>query len=171
MKSQRIAFLDGLRGVAIVGVLIFHGFVCYPENLPFGDKFGFAPLRFGWVGVQLFFLISGFVIFMTLEQCQSLRQFAAKRWLRLFPAMLVASLIILALQQVARKRRSGTALAARHDTWTAIYQPLNDPRRHRDSSQIHGWSFLEFFMSRSVFTLFSEYHISSLAQRRLFGSS
>ncbi len=55
-----------------------------------------ASLRFvrqGWVGVQLFFLISGFVILMTIERCTSPRQFIYKRWLRLFPAMAIATAI------------------------------------------------------------------------------
>lgn len=49
---------------------------------------------YGWLGVQLFFLISGFVIFMTLDRCTNLSEFFARRWLRLFPAMLICSLFI-----------------------------------------------------------------------------
>jgi peptidoglycan/LPS O-acetylase OafA/YrhL len=94
----RIHFLDGLRGIAILSVVIYHSYgATYSSYLPFGDRYsGLYPIRFGWLGVQLFFLISGFVILMTLEKCRGLRDFALRRWLRLFPAMLVASLIILA---------------------------------------------------------------------------
>ncbi len=35
-----------------------------------GDAFA-GPISYGWVGVQLFFKISGFVIFMTLEKCRN----------------------------------------------------------------------------------------------------
>jgi peptidoglycan/LPS O-acetylase OafA/YrhL len=94
--QHRIVFIDGLRGLAILGVLVFHAYVCSPENLPFGDQFGVVPLRLGWVGVELFFLISGFVILMTLENCRDTLDFAVRRWLRLFPAMLIASVLILA---------------------------------------------------------------------------
>jgi peptidoglycan/LPS O-acetylase OafA/YrhL len=52
--------------------------------------------RNGWLGVQLFFLISGFVILMTLEKCPSFHVFVARRWRRLFPAMLIASFILYA---------------------------------------------------------------------------
>jgi peptidoglycan/LPS O-acetylase OafA/YrhL len=90
-KSDRIQFLDGLRGVAIIAVVLFHAYVYFPENLPFGDKFGVLPIRLGWQGVELFFLISGFVILMTLEGCRTFSEFARRRWLRLFPAMLIAS--------------------------------------------------------------------------------
>jgi peptidoglycan/LPS O-acetylase OafA/YrhL len=96
MQVERIRYLDGLRGVAIISVVLFHGYVAFPEKLPFGDRFSALPVRLGWQGVELFFLISGFVILMTLEKTKNLAQFARKRWLRLFPAMLLASLIVYA---------------------------------------------------------------------------
>lgn len=91
--SRRIAYLDGHRGLAIVSVVLFHAYARWPDLVPYGDQY--KPLfKFGWLGVQLFFLISGFVIFMTLEKCFSVREFLFRRWLRLFPAMLVCSLLI-----------------------------------------------------------------------------
>lgn len=97
--QQRIDYLDGLRGIAIISVLVFHAYVNDPAHLPFGDRFNVLPLRLGWQGVELFFLISGFVIFMTLEKCSSLAQFAWRRWARLFPAMLVVSALIFSVEQ------------------------------------------------------------------------
>src|SRR5271156_873217 len=101
-SGGRIHFLDGLRGIAITGVLIYHGYgPAYAEFLPFGNRYrDIYPIRFGWVGVELFFLISGFVILMTLEKSRDLFDFAARRWFRLFPAMFVGSLIILAFDRV-----------------------------------------------------------------------
>ena len=46
------------------------------------------------MGVQLFFLISGYVIFMSLERSANVADFAKRRWLRLFPAMLLATVFI-----------------------------------------------------------------------------
>jgi len=94
IKNNRIAFLDGLRGLAILGVLIFHAYGSFPQHLPSGDRFVVVPIRLGYVGVQLFFIISGFVILMTLEKCSTLFDFGVRRWLRLFPAMLFASVLI-----------------------------------------------------------------------------
>lgn len=54
----------------------------------------FYVFKFGFLGVQLFFLISGFVIYMTLERCCSLTDFMLRRWLRLFPAMLIGTMLI-----------------------------------------------------------------------------
>lgn len=94
-RPSRIAFLDGLRGIAILLVVLFHAYSRWPDDVAFGDKYKYFPLfANGWLGVELFFLISGFVILMTLEKCGSFKEFAWRRWVRLFPAMLVCSLII-----------------------------------------------------------------------------
>lgn len=95
--ASRLHFLDGLRGIAILLVLLFHA---YSNNwigvLPYHDQYDYITLfHFGRYGVQLFFIISGFVIAMTLEKCKSFWDFMYRRWLRLFPAMLVCSIIIL----------------------------------------------------------------------------
>lgn len=100
VKTERIEYLDGLRGIAIVSVLLFHAYVAFPDRLPFGNSFELLPIRLGWQGVQLFFLISGFVILMSLEKCTTMSSFLARRWFRLFPAMLTASLIILSFEHL-----------------------------------------------------------------------
>lgn len=95
-SSARLFFLDGLRGIAILLVVLYHSFADWPRELPYHEQYADIFLfHFGKYGVQLFFIISGFVIAMTLEKCKSFWDFMLRRWLRLFPAMLVASLIIL----------------------------------------------------------------------------
>ena len=92
----RLAYLDGMRGVAILLVLLFHAFARWPDLVPYGDHYQSVPLfRVGFIGVNLFFIISGFVILMTLEKCASFKIFFARRWLRLFPAMLICLRIII----------------------------------------------------------------------------
>ena len=95
ISMQRIFFLDGFRGLAITLVILFHAFSRWADYLPYGDTYGRFPIfAFGWTGVYLFFLISGFVILMTLEKCDSFGDFLRRRWLRLFPAMLMATVFI-----------------------------------------------------------------------------
>lgn len=82
MSSQnkdRVLFLDVLRGVAAFSVVLFH----YSRD--FYPVFFRFPLNFGYMGVPLFFMISGFVIFMTLEKTTSPKQFIISRFSRLFP--------------------------------------------------------------------------------------
>ena len=51
-SGARIPELDGARGVAVLAVIIAHYF---------GEvRHGFAALPLGWVGVDLFFVLSGF---------------------------------------------------------------------------------------------------------------
>jgi peptidoglycan/LPS O-acetylase OafA/YrhL len=94
-RSNRIAFIDGLRGVAILMVLFFHAYVCWADRLPYKHRFSdVLLLKYGWLGVQVFFMISGFVILMSLKRSQNFFQFIYHRWLRLFPAMFLVSMLI-----------------------------------------------------------------------------
>ncbi|WP_460425296.1 acyltransferase family protein [Azotobacter armeniacus] len=108
MKS-RIKYLDGHRGIALLLVVLFHAYARWPELVPYGDSYGEIPFfKYGWLGVQLFFLISGFVILMTLERCKGISEFIYRRWLRLFPAMLVCSLLIFSSSSFFIERPAGT---------------------------------------------------------------
>ncbi len=108
-NSGRIEFLDGLRGVAIVMVVLFHAYARWTDLLPFRDQFsGVAVFVNGWLGVQLFFMISGFVIVMTLGRCKSYFEFLLRRWFRLFPAMLVCSIIVFLTAPAFPERPAGT---------------------------------------------------------------
>lgn len=94
-EKNRLVFLDNLRGIAILAVLCFHYFG-YPQ-FQVGKEFLFdqemsALFQFGFLGVQLFFIISGFVIIMTLHGCDTPSHFFVRRFARLWPAMVFASL-------------------------------------------------------------------------------
>lgn len=105
---QRIDFLDGLRGVAIALVIGFHAFARWPEIVPYRDAYaGLALFKYGWLGVELFFLISGFVIFLTLEKARNFPDFMTRRWFRLFPAMLICSTLVFATAALLPERPAG----------------------------------------------------------------
>lgn len=92
---MRIAHLDGLRGLAIIWVIAYHAYsrwFDYTHLLSITKDI--AVFKFGYLGVPLFFMISGFVIFMTLDKSKNFTEYMKRRWLRLFPAMLIASIII-----------------------------------------------------------------------------
>ena len=76
-------------------VIFFHAFARWEDLMPYQNQFnGFHLFKYGKFGVQLFFIISGFVILMTLENCHSFSDFIYRRWLRLFPAMLICTIFI-----------------------------------------------------------------------------
>lgn len=90
----RLAFIDGLRGVAAVSVMLMHFF--HPEVSPIHEplKRVFSPLvqrvlLQGDLGVMIFFVLSGFVISYTLRKEQVTPRYAAnfmfRRSVRLDP--------------------------------------------------------------------------------------
>ena len=89
-------------------VVFFHAYARWPALMPYGDQYGDITLfKYGWLGVQLFFLISGFVILMTLEKCATAKEFLYRRWLRLFPAMLACTAIIYLTSNYFSERPAG----------------------------------------------------------------
>ena len=105
---MRISALDGLRGLAIALVVLFHVFARWPDLVPWTTLYHNFPLfRFGNLGVELFFWISGFVIFMSLDRTTTLRNFLYRRWLRLFPAMLIACVLIVSTSVLLPERPAG----------------------------------------------------------------
>lgn len=86
----RVAELDGMRGLAILLVLATHIFkrAAYFTENPFLLALA-QPARLGWVGVDVFFVLSGFLItgilLRTRTQPGYFRNFYARRILRIFP--------------------------------------------------------------------------------------
>lgn len=87
----RLRELDALRGLAALAVLIFHYTSRY-DNL-YGHPALVPDFRLGEYGVQLFFMISGFVIFMSLERVRSPLDFIVARASRLYPVYWAAIIL------------------------------------------------------------------------------
>lgn len=67
IPQRRLPFVDGLRGVAMLMVLVYHCWVhtiCAPIPLPLGRWHldVTAPLHYGYLGVHLFLVLSGFCL-------------------------------------------------------------------------------------------------------------
>ncbi|MES2656688.1 MAG: acyltransferase [Bacteroidota bacterium] len=88
---QKFYGLDHLRAIAIIFVFLFHYFI-----LSHGQPTWLPPVAsFGWTGVDLFFVLSGFLIssqlFASIKEGQliSFKTFFLKRFFRIIPAFLV----------------------------------------------------------------------------------
>jgi peptidoglycan/LPS O-acetylase OafA/YrhL len=98
---RRVPALDGLRGIAIMLVVAFHGW----------------KIEGGVLGVDLFFVLSGFLITMLLLQERSrtgtvgLRSFYRRRVVRLLPALGLLVVTVTAVE-IARGNPVGTELGA-----------------------------------------------------------
>jgi peptidoglycan/LPS O-acetylase OafA/YrhL len=107
-EANRIDYIDGLRGVAILGVVLFHAYDRWTSVVPYGSRYSdFVIFKNGWLGVYLFFVISGFVITMTLSRTKTFVGFIVKRWKRLFPAMLFCSVVIYLTASFFNERPAG----------------------------------------------------------------
>ncbi|MEV7590971.1 acyltransferase [Streptomyces sp. NPDC089922] len=108
VPGPRLAALDGVRVLAAFSVLFYH--YAALESAWGEPTSGVFPLAhamavYGWLGVEIFFLVSGFVICMS-AWGRSVGDFAVSRVSRLFPAYWVAvvftSLVLFTWPEVRR---------------------------------------------------------------------
>ncbi len=108
-RLAHIPALDGLRGVAVAVVLLFHG--------------GFSWMVGGYLGVSTFFTLSGFLITVLLLRERAatasidLRSFWTRRFRRLLPAALAALALatlfgVTAADAVQRRHLAGDVTAS-----------------------------------------------------------
>jgi peptidoglycan/LPS O-acetylase OafA/YrhL len=96
VAGKRFEELDSLRGIAALWVVVFHltyglsHFWLRDRPELSGAITPFAADIEGPVAVDLFFVISGFVICMTVERSRTVVDFAASRFARLFPVYWMA---------------------------------------------------------------------------------
>lgn len=99
-ETARITQIDALRGLAAMWVLLFHFSSRYEEL--FGHT---PPLAFylpdGRLGVHLFFMISGFVILMSIDRVTRVRDFIFFRFARLYPTFWICALITFVVMSFA----------------------------------------------------------------------
>ena len=97
--TERVQIIDALRGLAALAVCWFHFTQSVGDFLPEGlvKKSG----ELGFLGVNIFFVISGFVIPFTLMKCSyeisSYFRFVARRVVRLDPPYFVSLILVLAV--------------------------------------------------------------------------
>lgn len=101
LSSGRLTELDALRGLGALCVLVFHYSTRFHELFPQAAHVPFSFLG-GNYRVLLFFTISGFAIFFTLDRIATVADFIINRVARLYPAYLVAMLLTLSIEYLAR---------------------------------------------------------------------
>ena len=132
---HRLPGLDLLRAIAIVWVMLFHSYIVGG----LGPDFSWLS-RYGWAGVDIFFVLSGFLIgSQVLRPLQrgerlSFRGFYARRAWRILPAFAV----VLALYLCFPVLREAPGLAPWWQFATFTLNLLIDYDRHPAFS--HAWS-------------------------------
>jgi peptidoglycan/LPS O-acetylase OafA/YrhL len=101
-EPLHLPVLDGFRGAAVLAVMFYHFVAMSPMTLTShaGKGLRFLTIR-GWMGVDLFFVLSGFLITGILLREKAdpryFRNFYARRFLRIFPlyyAFLFAAFVV-----------------------------------------------------------------------------
>ena len=87
--AHRIPLLDGLRGYAVLLVLVYHFAAPFRQSADTAAAFVYRIISFGWTGVDLFFVLSGFLITGILFDAKGsagyFRTFYMRRALRILP--------------------------------------------------------------------------------------
>lgn len=91
MTHKKFAELDGMRGIAVIAVMLLHSVLLEPWSII--DRLAIKFTGFGWAGVDLFFVLSGFLItgilFDSKNDNRYFRNFYGRRALRIFPLYFV----------------------------------------------------------------------------------
>jgi peptidoglycan/LPS O-acetylase OafA/YrhL len=113
-SNARLNELDALRGIAACMVMVFHYTWQLATYMPHVEPPG-SGFWAGIYGLHLFFGISGFVIFMTLDKTRRATDFLVSRFARLFPAywagIVVTTLTVHALDEPMLQEPAGVVLA------------------------------------------------------------
>ncbi|NEC91272.1 acyltransferase [Streptomyces sp. SID12501] len=116
--DRRLYALDGLRLLAAIVVALHHYAgtwrVNQPDNLIWGQPVSdimpnwFRISAYGWIGVEIFFVVSGFVICMSCWG-RTPRQFFTSRVIRLYPAywfsIIFTTAVVVALPGVWERKQ------------------------------------------------------------------
>ena len=126
-SRARVPVLDGLRGIAILLVMEFHFFgmpaFAGPRSAHLLDRGAWVIRNPGWAGVDLFFVLSGFLITGVLLDAKGgagyFRNFYARRGLRIFPVYYAFLLfVVLAVPHLGNLEEiTGTAGVVAHQGW------------------------------------------------------
>jgi peptidoglycan/LPS O-acetylase OafA/YrhL len=102
--EAHIAFLDRFRGVAIALVFAYHALTIsfdanelkwngnYRDFYSFASFLALFPFTLGWIGVPIFFVVSGFCIHLSYERSthKGWKVFFLRRFFRIYPPYLAA---------------------------------------------------------------------------------
>ncbi len=117
--------LDGIRGLAILLVIAHNAQMIDPVGPGATGKIAQYLLNVGWVGVLLFFVLSGFLItgilLDTLQQPHGMRNFLARRALRIFPLYYGTLAFFFLLLPALGMQPESVQASAPHQAWLWAY--------------------------------------------------
>ena len=132
---KRLAFVDTLRGIAVLSVVLQHTLEQIVLNQTTGSyywAFHYALgeyFNFGRFGVVLFFFVSGFVIpYSFPSSAAPVRDFAVSRFFRLYPAYWLSIVFLLVLSPVIEGKTFPLAQVAANATMFQMFMGIPNIR-------------------------------------------
>ena len=101
---MRYNSIQVLRCLAVAAVLILHSHFSIEQSVYQAPFFS----QFGWIGVRLFFVISGFIIAERIAFEHSLGAFLFRRYMRVFPLYALITLVALLVSTAVGRGIFGT---------------------------------------------------------------
>ncbi|MDO9352095.1 MAG: acyltransferase [Solirubrobacteraceae bacterium] len=95
-STEHVLVMDGLRGIAIVLVVLFHYWQMSFYVIPLPGKYDLQFVQYsGFLGVELFFFISAFCLFLPVAsgRVPTLKRFAYRRAIKILPSYFLALLV------------------------------------------------------------------------------
>jgi len=128
--------IQSLRGVAALSVLLFH--ISQWQPIPAGMT---GTPSIGSAGVDLFFVISGVVLWLSVNQRdQSAKQFLLGRALRVVPAYWIATLVVASLVLIDAKNLTAAHFSPLHRALSLLLIPHLNPAGEPFPLLPVGWS-------------------------------
>lgn len=134
-----ISSLDGLRAIAALSVMLFHCYYLVTHQVVIAGQDITFLWNYGQSGVHLFFVLSGFLLFMPFARAMldgrplpSVKRFFQRRALRILPAYYACLLILSAIQfrqfaSPAGLANIGVHLLMLHDDVASMNRSINGP--------------------------------------------
>jgi peptidoglycan/LPS O-acetylase OafA/YrhL len=137
--------LDGIRGFAVLVVLIHNASYIAEPGQSLALRVVTTATAAGWVGVQLFFVLSGFLITGILLDSKGspeyFRSFYIRRTLRIFPLYYAVLAIAFLVMPGLLRLEWWSAQVARNQVWYWLYvSNWTGPFKHTVEGLSHFWS-------------------------------
>jgi exopolysaccharide production protein ExoZ len=117
VKTDKIEFIQALRGIAALVVVLYHGMGYFPNGYTVGSLPYTLLMPGGSMGVDLFFIISGFIMVHTTWNVRGtlgdVGTFFAKRAARIVPVYIVLTILAVLVMH-------GPSYFTTHENWISL---------------------------------------------------
>ena len=152
--SSHLTSVQALRGLAALAVVLLHVSGLQVEEDLLSDA-GLA--RHGWIGVDLFFVISGFImVWVTkgaINGAETARRFFLMRLIRIYPLWMVSVTLLAVFYLLANGSPAHPAEVPRSEAWLHYGQSLFLVPHDRAPLLVVGWTLIHELYFYAVFAL------------------